>query len=345
MAKKKTIRTIPQSRTPMPEQEPRGAGAQLRRGRVRLQPRRRAARSRALPRVPRRAVRARLPGRRRHPGLHPAHRRARPARRLRHAHRHQPAARGLRPRLPAGEPVRRRLHGRRHARAGRDRPARALRRRHGDPRGLGQRAVRRAGALSGRHRRLGSGRNGVRGRHGQGRLRGDRLRSVPPAGRRAALRHPRLPPAQRGDRRRDRQPRQARRQVRVQHARRAALHDRADDRGARLRRGLHRRRRGLPVDAQHPRRLAQRRAVGQRAADALQPDAGARLPGVRHAGAGRQARRRGRRRQHRDGRDARVAAARRREGLLHLPPLAHRSAGARSRRCTTPSRKASSSTG
>ncbi len=312
---------------------------------MRLQRRRRPARSRSLPRVPRRAVRARLSGRGRHPRLHPPHRRARPARCLRHPHRHQPAARRLRPRLSTGEPVRGRVHGRRYARAGRDRQARALRRRHRDPRRVGQRAVRRAGALSRRHRRLGPGRNGVRGRHGQGRLRGHRLRGVPPAGRRAALRHPRLPPAERGDRRRDRQPRQARRQVRVQHAGRAAVHDRADDRGARLRRGLHRRRRGLSVDAQHPGRLAQRRAVGQRVADALQPDARARLSGVRYAGSGRQARRRGRRRQHRDGRDARVTAPRRREGLLHLSALAHRSAGARSRRCITPNRKASSSTG
>jgi hypothetical protein len=36
MAKKKTIRTIPQERTPMPEQPPARAGAQLRRGRLRL---------------------------------------------------------------------------------------------------------------------------------------------------------------------------------------------------------------------------------------------------------------------------------------------------------------------
>ena len=328
MAKKKTIRTIPQSRTPMPEQEPEVRARNFAEVACGYSPEdalREADRCLECPDEP--CVRG-CPVGVDIPGFIQRIAATRPARRLRHAHRHQPAARGVRPRLPAGEPVRRRLHGRRHARAGRDRQARALRRRHRDPRGLGQRAVHRAGALSGRHRRLGTGGNGVRGRHGQGRLRGHGLRGVPPARRRAALRHPRLPPAQRGDRRRDRQPRQARRQVRVQHARRAPLHDRADDRGARLRRGLHRRRRGLPVDARHPRRLAQRRAVGQRAADALQPDAGARLPGVRHAGAGRQARRRGRRRQHRDGRDARVAAARRRKGLLHLSPLAHRSAGA-----------------
>ena len=148
-----------------------------------------------------------------------------------------------------------------------------------------------------------------------------------------------------GDRRRDRQPRQARRQVRVQHAGRPPVHHRADDRRDGLRRGVHRRRRRLSDDARHPRRLAQRRAVGQRTADALQPDARARFPDLRHAAADRQARRRGRRRQHRDGRDARVAAPRRREGLLHLPPLAAPKRRRAPRKCITPSRKASSSTG
>ncbi len=60
------------------------------------------------------------------------------------------------------------------------------------------------------------------------------------------LRHSRFPPAQRGDRRRDRQAAQLGVQVRVQHAGRAPLHDRADDRRDGLRRGLHRHRRGLP---------------------------------------------------------------------------------------------------
>ena len=76
-----------------------------------------------------------------------------------------------------------------------------------------------------------------------------------------------------GDRRRDRQPAQARRQVRVQHAGRPPVHDRADDRRDGLRRRLHRHRRRLSDDARHSRRFAQRRAVGQRAADALQSDA------------------------------------------------------------------------
>ena len=49
----------------------------------------------------------------------------------------QPAAGDLRPGLPAGEPVRRRLHGRRIAGAGRDRTPRALCRRHSPSRKAG----------------------------------------------------------------------------------------------------------------------------------------------------------------------------------------------------------------
>ena len=53
------------------------------------------------------------------------------------------------------------------------------------------------------HRRLRSGRPDRRGRAGQARPRGDHLRGLPRAGRRADLRHPRVPPAQghRADRR------------------------------------------------------------------------------------------------------------------------------------------------
>ena len=65
----------------------------------------------------------------------------------------------------------------------------------------------------------------------------------------------------------------ARRQVRVQHAGRAPVHHRADDRRDGIPRGLHRHRGRLSDDAGHPRRLAERRAFRQRAADALQPDA------------------------------------------------------------------------
>ena len=109
--------------------------------------------------------------------------------------------------------------------------------------------------------------------------------------------------------------RQARRQVRMQHAGRPAVHDRADDRRDGLPRGVHRHRRGLSLELHgHPRRFAERRSVGQRAAHALQSDARARVSRLRHADAARQARRGDRRRQHRDGCDARVPAARRGEG-------------------------------
>ena len=151
----------------------------------------------------------------------------------------------LRPRLPAGEPVRGCMHGRRHAGAGRDRPPRALRRRHGDQGRLGQHSVHRALRIQGRHRRRRPRRHGLRRRHGEGRLRCHRLRGVPPAGRRAEVRHPGLPPAERGDRRRDRQAEAARHQVRMQHAGRPAVHDRADGHRDGLPRGLHRHRRGL----------------------------------------------------------------------------------------------------
>jgi tetratricopeptide (TPR) repeat protein len=81
-------------------------------------------------------------------------------------------------------------------------------------------------------------------------------------------------------RRRARQARAARHPLRVQHAGRAPVHDRADDRGDGLPRGVHRHRRRLPELHGHPGRVAQRRAVGQRAADPLQPDARARLSRV-----------------------------------------------------------------
>ena len=59
----------------------------------------------------------------------------------------------------------------------------------------------------------------------------------------------------------------------------------------------------------------------------------------------RQARRRGRRRQHRHGRAAGVAAARRREGQLRLSPHEDRRLRRAPKKSITPSRKASSSTG
>ena len=144
MAKKKTIRTIPQARTPMPEQSPEARVKNFDEVACGYRLEDALRRGGPLPALRRRALRQGLPGRHRHPGLHPEDGGEELPRRLRHDHRHQPAAVGLRPRLPAGEPVRGRVHGRRHARAGGDRTPRALRRRHGHPRRLGQRALHRA---------------------------------------------------------------------------------------------------------------------------------------------------------------------------------------------------------
>ena len=227
--------------------------------------------------------------------------------------------------------MRRRVHGRPDAGAGGDRPARAFRGRSRHRRRLDQSALHRAQRLQGRHRRLRSGRDGLRRRHGQGRLRRYGVRGISPGGRRAQVRYPRFPPPQRGGRRRDPQPLQARRQVRVQHACRAPVHDRADDRRDGIPRGLHRHRGGLPGDARHSRRLAQRRALSERAPDTLQSDAREGVPELRHAAATRSTRGRRRRRQYGDGRDARVPPARRREGLLHLSPQSHRVSGAQRR--------------
>ena len=118
------------------------------------------------------------------------------------------------------------------------------------------------------------------------------------------------------------------RQVRMQHAGRSSLHDRADDRRTGIPRGLHRNRGGLSGDARHSRGLAQRRALRQRTPDALQPDAREGFPGFRHAAAGRPTRGRRRCGQYGDGRDARVLEARREEGLLRLSAQSRRVSGA-----------------
>ena len=312
---------------------------------MRLHPRGSVARGGPLPDVPRSPVRPRLPGRDRHPGLHPEDHRQALSRRLRRPHRHQPAARDLRPRVSAGKSVRGGVHGRRHTGASGDRPARAFRRRHGDQGGLGGHPLPRAERFPRRHRRLGSGRHGLRGGHGEGRMRGHGLRGIPRAGRRAQVRHPGLPAAERGRRRRDRQAAAARDQVRVQHARRPSLHGRADAERDGLPRGVHRDRRGLSELHGDSGRVAERGAVGERAAHALQSHAGARLSELRHAAAAGEAGRRDRRRQHRDGRDARLPAPRRGRGALHLPPDRRPRRRRAPRSFTTPRRRGSSSTG
>ena len=197
MAKKKTIRTIPQERTPMREQDPQERATnfdEVACGYGLEDALREAERCLMCPDQPCISgcpVSIDIPGFIQKIGGEGF------PRRLRRHHGDQPAAGGLRPRLPAGKPVRRRLHRRRDAGAGRDRPARALRRRHGDRRRLDQHPLHRAERLPGRHRRLRPGRHGLRRRHGEGRLRRHRVRGLPPAGRRAALRHSRFPPAER----------------------------------------------------------------------------------------------------------------------------------------------------
>ena len=110
-----------------------------------------------------------------------------------------------------------------------------------------------------------------------------RLRGPARPRRRAALRHPRVPPAQ-GDRRRTRSTNLRRLGVEIEcnvvvgrdaHRRRAARSE--------LRRRLHRQRR-RPADVpEHPRREPQGRLLGQRVPHARQPDGRLRRPARRHA--------------------------------------------------------------
>ena len=185
MAKKRTIRTIPQQRTPMPEQPAHervknfaevacGFGAE-----EALRESQRCLLCPEQPCIEGCPVGVDIPG------FHPQDRREGFSRRLRRPDRDQPPARHLRPGVPAGKPVRRGLHGRRFARAGGDRAPRTLCRRHRHRGGLGQRPLYRAQSIQGRHRRLRPRRRRLRRRHGQGRMRGRGLRGVPPAGRRA----------------------------------------------------------------------------------------------------------------------------------------------------------------
>ena len=241
--------------------------------------------------------------------------------------------------------MRRRLHRRRDAGAGGDRPPGALRRRHGDQGEMEQRSAYRDDRLQDRHRRLRPRRHGLRRRHGESRLRRDGVRSLPPGRRRAQIRHPRFPPAQYGGRRGNRKSAQARRQVRMQHAGRPPVHHRTDARRTRLRRGLHRHRRRLPVDARHPRRFAQRRALRQRAAHPLQSDAGEGIPQFRHADPARQARRRHRRRQHRHGCPARQQASWAPRTCTASTAVRGRNARRAPRKCITPRKRASNFTG
>ncbi len=112
-----------------------------------------------------------------------------------------------------------------------------------------------------------------------------------------------------------------------------------------LPRGVPRHRRRLPELHGHSGRIAERRAVGERAPHALQPDARPRLSEFRHAADARQTRRRDRRGQHRDGCASRVAAPGRREGATACTAAARPRRRRASRRFITPARRASSFTG
>ena len=134
-----------------------GAVAQLQGSEPRLLDGRRAGRGGALHPVQQADLHRGLPGRYRHPPLHPPPPGARHGRRARRHQRVQPVPVGLRTRLPAGVAVRgavRRREEQEAADGGRgDRPPGALRRRQ-RARAEGRAAARRAQARARRHRRL-----------------------------------------------------------------------------------------------------------------------------------------------------------------------------------------------
>ena len=104
--------------------------------------------------------------------------------------------------------------------------------------------------------------------------------------------------------------------------------DRPADRRDGLRRGVRRGRRRRARVPRHPGRVRRAGLLGQRVPHPRQPDGRRPLPVPRHAGQRRPARRRDRRRQHRDGLPARRQAAGRADSALRLPPLRGRGAGA-----------------
>ena len=172
-------------------------------------------------------------------------------RRLRRHHRHQPAARGLRPRLPAGEPVRRR-----RAPSGETLEPVAIGRLErfvgdiGDPRGLGQRA-RTSSRTASRSASSAPARRAWPAPptwpRPAARSRSSRPSTTPGGVLKYGIPDFRLPNAV-IDAEIDKLA-QARRQLRVQHAGRAAVHHRADDHRDGLRRRVHRHRRRLSDDS------------------------------------------------------------------------------------------------
>ena len=196
----------------------------------------------------------------------------------------QRPARGHRPRLPAGGPVRGRLRHGEEVRPPGHRLPRALHRR------LGGR-LRRAGPAAARpgHRKEGRLR-GQRPRfpHRRRRPRPEgprrhRLRGAARDRRRPRLRHSRVPPPEGHRPPRGREHGEDGRSLRDQRRGRAHRHHRRADEGRRLRRRL-RRHRGGPAEVPgHPRREPQRRLLRQRVPLARQPDEGLPLPRVRRA--------------------------------------------------------------
>ena len=287
-------------------------------------------------------VHRRLPGRDRHPALHPAGGRARLRGRLPDADGAQRAAGGLRPRLPAGRTVRGQVHAGRQERAGGHRPARALRGRLRRPREVHRRHAARARRPATRWRwsargpagltvaadlaKMGHGVTIFEALHKPG---GVLVYGIPEF---------RLPKAivereidgLKTHRRRDQdEPRD-----------RPDVHRRRTVHRARLRGGVHRHGRRAPHVPEDPGHQPDRRLLGERVPDALEPDEGVPVPRDRHADHPRPQRRRHRRRQHRDGRRPHVAAPRRRARLPDLPPHARRRCPRAPRRSSTPRKRA-----
>ncbi len=104
MAKKKTIRSIPQERTPMREQDPQARAKNFQEVACGYSLEDALREVRALPDVSGRTLHFRLPGGNQYPRFHPENIREEFPRRLRHSHRHQSAAVHLRPGVSAGEP-------------------------------------------------------------------------------------------------------------------------------------------------------------------------------------------------------------------------------------------------
>ena len=239
----------------------------------------------------------------------------------------QQPARRLRPRLPPGGPVREGLRPEQEGQPGGHRPPGAAGGRlRGSQGGGGAAGDQAAHRQEGGGDRLRPGRADLRRRPGPGGPRGHHLRGPARAGRRAHLRHPRVPPAQAHRPARGRLHLPPGRQVRLRPGHRAHHHHPAAE-GRRLRGRLHRHRGRPALLHEHPRREPQRRLLGQRVPHPLQPDEGLPLPGIRHAHQARAQRGGGGRGQRGPGQRPHRPAPGRGRGLPGLPPLGGGDAG------------------